>query len=129
MADHSMLNFLGPLLVLTFLTLCFAALKQKAIFGFSYPSEVLNSSGSRIHGARNKIFKDFVICGLFPNHTSADGGVTCRLVGLERGLEKMDGMLYAIDDIYANDHLLKGLILGYDIRDACSSPNIGLGED
>ena len=128
MADPSMLYFLGTLLVLTLLTLCFASLKQEVIFGFSYPSEVLNSSGSRIHGARNRSLKDFVIGGLFPIHTSADGGGACGLVRLERGLERMEGMLYAIDEINADEHLLKGLTLGYDIRDTCSSPNIGLDE-
>ena len=132
MAGHSVLYFWGQMLVLTLLTLCFvslhASLQQDTIFGFSYPSEVLNPTGSRIQGARNRNRKDFVIGGLFPIHTSVDGGGACGAVRLERGVERMEGMLYAIDEINADERLLKGLTLGYDIRDTCHSPNIGLDE-
>ena len=69
-----------------------------------------------------------MIGGLFPIHTSVDGGGACGAVRLERGVERMEGMLYAIDEINADERLLKGLTLGYDIRDTCHSPNIGLDE-
>ena len=58
-----------------------------------------------------------MIGGLFPIHTSVDWGGACEAVRLERGVERMEGMLYAIDEINADERLLKGLTLGCDIRD------------
>ncbi len=95
-------------------------------FNFSQPSEVLTTTSSgRIRGARDRRGKDFVLGGLFPIHT---GGAACGEVRLERGLERMEAMLFAIDKINSDESLLQGLTLGYDIRDTCNSENIGLDE-
>ena len=97
-------------------------------FSYGQPSEVLNSStDGRIRGARNREGRDFVLGGLFPIHSDQGGG-QCGAVREERGLERMEAMLYAIDRINNNASLLNGLSLGYDIRDTCNSENIGLDE-
>ena len=98
------------------------------VFDHSSPSEVLESSDGRIRGARNRTMKDFVLGGLFPIHTSSDGNGSCGAVRLERGLERMEAMLYSIDAINADDTLLPNITLGYDIRDTCSTEHIGLDE-
>ena len=97
-------------------------------FDYSTPSEVLRTSTGRIRGARNRSQKDFVLGGLFPIHVAAEGGGTCGKVRLERGLERMEAMLFALDMINSDENLLPGLSLGYDIRDTCSIENIGLDE-
>lgn len=96
-------------------------------FDYSSPSEVL-MTGDRIRGARSRLDRDFVLGGLFPIHAGAEGGGACGEVRLERGLERMEAMLFAIDKINNDSSLLPSLTLGYDIRDTCSSENIGLDE-
>ena len=97
------------------------------LFNYGTPSETLNSTDGRIRGARSRVGKDFVLGGLIPIH-SDEGGGRCGAVREERGLERMEAMLFAIDKINSDTSLLKDLILGYDIRDTCNSENIGLDE-
>ena len=99
-------------------------------FDFSTQSEVLKTQTTgRIRGARNRQEKDFILGGLFPIHAATDvGGGTCGLARLERGLERMEAMLFTLDMINNDSTILPGLILGYDIRDTCGSENVGLDE-
>ena len=90
-------------------------------------SEVIRVGG-RIRGVRDRSNKDFVLGGLFPVHSDADKGAKCGAIRLERGTERMEAMLYAIDLINNNTNLLPNFTLGYDIRDTCNSENIGLDE-
>ena len=110
---------------------CFAntvlAAQAATTFNHGTPSEILNSTDGRIRGARDREGKDFVLGGLFPIH-SDEGGGRCGAVREERGLERMEAMLFAIDTINNDPTLLHGLTLGYDIRDTCNSENIGLDE-
>ena len=97
------------------------------VFNYGTPSDILNSTDGRIRGARNREGKAFVLGGLFPIH-SDEGGGRCGAVREERGLERMEAMLFAIDKINSDPTLLKDLQIGYDIRDTCNSENIGLDE-
>ncbi len=99
-------------------------------YGYGEASEVLTAVDGRIRGARNRTGKDFVLGGLFPIHSDDEdsGGSRCGELRLERGLERMEAMLYALDRINDNPGLLPDLQLGYDIRDTCYSENIGLDE-
>ncbi len=105
-----------------------ALVLNNVVFNFTRPSEVLRTASGRIRGARDRSGKDFVLGGLFPIHAAAEGGGACGEVRLERGLERMEAMLFAIDKINSDESLLQGLTLGYDIRDTCNSENIGLDE-
>lgn len=96
-------------------------------FSFSEQSDVIQVNG-RVRGARKRSNVDIVLGGLFPIHIAADGGARCGSVRIERGLERMEAMLYSLDTINNNSTLLPGIVLGYDIRDTCSSENIGLDE-
>ena len=89
--------------------------------------EVIRVEG-RIRGVRDRSNKDFVLGGLFPVHSDADKGANCGAIRLERGTERMEAMLYAIDLINNDTNLLPNFTLGYDIRDTCNSENIGLDE-
>ena len=91
--------------------------------------EILSASG-RIRAVRRRNDADFVLGGLFPVHDNDGGGSRCGPVRKERGVERMEAMLYAIDRIN-NDPtptLLPNITLGFDIRDTCNSENIGLDE-
>ena len=97
-------------------------------FEYTQSSEVLTTTEGRVRGARNRTDKDFVLGGLFAIHNAAAGGGKCGEIKEGSGLERMEAMLYAVDLINQDDSLLPGLSLGYDIRDTCSSENIGLDE-
>ena len=96
-------------------------------FQFSQPADVIEANG-RIRGVRDRDDSDFVLGGLFPVHSDADGGASCGPIRQERGLERMEAMLYAIDLVNNDSTLLPGIKLGFDIRDTCNSENIGLDE-
>ncbi|XP_064387120.1 metabotropic glutamate receptor 3-like isoform X2 [Halichondria panicea] len=99
-------------------------------FNYAQSSEVLRTTDNRIRGAQNRLNKDFVFGGLIPVHSDdpGSGGGQCGAIRTERGLERMEAMLFAVDLINNDSELLAGLEIGYDIRDTCNSENIGLDE-
>lgn len=102
-------------------------------FKFNVGSEVVrdDQDDGRIRGVRSREDKSFVLGGLFPIHTHSTDpsqGSPCGEVRQERGLERMEAMLFAIDVINADPKLLPGIELGYDIRDTCNSETVGLDE-
>ena len=100
-------------------------------FNYEVESEVLVAFDSnRIRGASSRENKDFVFGGLFPIHATDpnSGGGQCGSRLPERGLERMEAMLFALDLINNDTELLAGLKIGYDVRDTCASENIGLDE-
>ena len=78
----------------------------------------------RIRGFRDAVDKDFVLGGLFPVHFGTD----CMDLRQERGLERLEAMLFAIDRINNDKILLPNLTIGYDVRDTCSEETIGIDE-
>ena len=123
--NHSSSQLCSMVAAITVLLLVSAVTSTS--FNYGEISETLNGTDGRIRGARNREGRDFVLGGLFPIHSDRGGG-HCDAVREERGLERMEAMLFAIDKINSNQSLLKGLSLGYDIRDTCNSENIGLDE-
>ena len=106
------------------------SLASATTFQYSVASDevIRDSEDDRIRGASNRPTKDIILGGLFPVHTDSDDGASCGAFRLERGLERMEAMLYSLDLINSDDSLLPGITLGYDIRDTCNSENIGLDE-
>ena len=81
----------------------------------------------RISGVRDRQNKDFVFGGLFHVHSedaSASGG---RCGGI-RDDQDLEAMLFAMDYLNSDDSVLRGLEIGYDVRDTCTSENVGLDE-
>ena len=90
--------------------------------GFNMASEVINDT--RLRGFRDVMDKDFVLGGLFPVHAGSD----CKNLRQQRGLERLEAMLFAIDRINSDTKLLPNLTIGYDVRDTCSEETVGLDE-
>ncbi|CAH8467567.1 unnamed protein product [Schistosoma rodhaini] len=67
---------------------------------------------------------DIMLGGLFPVHTS--GVTTCESINPERGIQRVEAMLFTLDEINNNSKLLPGLTLGTTIRDTCSDTNHAL---
>ena len=98
---------------------------EENVFQFHTKSElVADEKDGRIRAVRGREDKDFVFGGLFPIHV----GAGCKEVRQERGLERMEAMLFALDKINSDPNILPDLDIGYDIRDTCDSETVGLDE-
>ena len=72
------------------------------------------------------ILGDIVIGGLFPVHKKSDGPEPCGEIHGERGIQRLEAMLYTIDEINKDDSILPGLTLGASILDTCSRDTYAL---
>ena len=102
--------------------LCYLITTTTAFYNFGMTSEMINDT--RLRGFRDVHNKDFVLGGLFPVHSGSD----CRTLRQQRGLERLEAMLFAIDRINNDTNLLPNLTIGYDVRDTCSEETTGLDE-
>uniref|UniRef100_A0A8C0IV76 Glutamate metabotropic receptor 6 n=1 Tax=Chelonoidis abingdonii TaxID=106734 RepID=A0A8C0IV76_CHEAB len=73
-----------------------------------------------------RIEGDVTLGGLFPVHARGPAGVPCGEVKKEKGIHRMEAMLYALDQINADPQLLPNLTLGARILDTCSRDTYAL---
>ncbi|KRX81127.1 Metabotropic glutamate receptor 3 [Trichinella sp. T6] len=67
-----------------------------------------------------KLAGDVMIGGLFPIHEDgSSAGMHCGEIKLEKGIQRMEAMLYAVDQINSDPKLLPGIRLGVYILDTC----------
>ncbi|XP_043208576.1 metabotropic glutamate receptor 3-like, partial [Amphibalanus amphitrite] len=66
--------------------------------------------------------------GLFPMHEqrSSDGQATCGKIKEEKGIQRLEAMLWAVDEINRDPRLLPGIEIGVRILDTCSSGTYAL---
>lgn len=69
---------------------------------------------------------DLVIGGLFPVHHKGEGTEDCGKINDQRGIQRLEAMLLALDEINDSDHILPGLQLGAHILDTCSKDTYAL---
>nr|XP_048273340.1 metabotropic glutamate receptor 2 isoform X2 [Myodes glareolus] len=63
---------------------------------------------------------DLVLGGLFPVHQKGGPTEECGPVNEHRGIQRLEAMLFALDRINRDPHLLPGVRLGAHILDSCS---------
>lgn len=63
---------------------------------------------------------DLVLGGLFPVHQKGGPAEECGPVNEHRGIQRLEAMLFALDRINRDPHLLPGVRLGAHILDSCS---------
>ncbi|MGH0170203.1 UNVERIFIED_CONTAM: hypothetical protein FKN15_060277 [Acipenser sinensis] len=73
-----------------------------------------------------KIEGDITLGGLFPVHAKGPAGVPCGEVKKEKGIHRMEAMLYALDQINSDPELLPNITLGARILDTCSRDTYAL---
>ena len=88
-----------------------------AVYNYNETSE-----NSGLRGFRNITNKDFVLGGLFPVTDCLEFGL------VPGGLELLEAMLFAIDQINNDMNLLPNLIIGYDVRDTCNDVTFAISE-
>ena len=119
---------------LFFCVLLFLQSVQSSDVQFQYdtpPESILTTDGGRrINGVQDQRGKDIILGGLFTVHNDAEGsaGSKCGNKVWGQGIELLEAMFYALDNINSDPHLLPNITLGYDIRDTCQSKNIALDE-
>ncbi|XP_072569152.1 glutamate receptor, metabotropic 6a isoform X7 [Paramormyrops kingsleyae] len=73
-----------------------------------------------------KIEGDITLGGLFPVHARGPAGVPCGEIKKEKGIHRMEAMLYAVDQINSDPDLLPNITLGARILDTCSRDTYAL---
>jgi len=74
-----------------------------------------------------RIDGDVVLGGLFPVH-SKDTASGCGDVQKDRGIQRLEAMLFAVDHINRNRSLLPGVRLGAHVLDTCSRETYALDQ-
>lgn len=69
---------------------------------------------------------DIIFGGLFPMHEKGTHGMNCGKIKKEKGIQRLEAMLYAVDLINDNPELLPGLKVGMRILDTCSYDTFAL---
>ncbi len=86
----------------------------------------VESSTDQHHTSRDslaiRLDGDIIVGGLFPIHDDATGlsGLHCGTIKEDKGIQRLEAMLYAIDEVNKKEELLPGVKLGVHIRDTCS---------
>lgn len=75
-----------------------------------------------------RIRGDVILGGIFPMHEQVSGrpDMPCGAVKEEKGMQRLEAMLYAIDEINNSTELLPNVTLGALIIDSCSSDTYAL---
>ncbi|XP_023671892.1 metabotropic glutamate receptor 3 [Paramormyrops kingsleyae] len=73
-----------------------------------------------------KIDGDLVLGGLFPVHEKGASTDECGRINEGRGIQRLEAMLFAIDEINRDPALLPGVTLGVHILDTCSRDTYAL---
>ncbi|KAI4827099.1 hypothetical protein KUCAC02_030523 [Chaenocephalus aceratus] len=73
-----------------------------------------------------KIEGDIKLGGLFPMHSRGPAGVPCGEIKREKGIHRLEAMLYALDQINSDPDLLPNITLGARILDTCSRDTYAL---
>ncbi|XP_061418925.1 metabotropic glutamate receptor 3-like [Lethenteron reissneri] len=69
---------------------------------------------------------DLVLGGLFPVHEKGSGPQDCGKINEDRGIQRLEAMLFALGQINRDSSLLPGIKLGAHILDTCSRDTYAL---
>lgn len=64
---------------------------------------------------------EVVFGGLFPMHEAGPPSSPCGAIKKEKGIQRVEAMLYAIDLINKNPAILPNITVGVEIKDTCST--------
>ncbi|XP_059800876.1 glutamate receptor, metabotropic 2a [Hypanus sabinus] len=84
------------------------------------------SSSSAVGKKEITIEGDLVIGGLFPVHGKGNGLEDCGTINEQRGIQRLEAMLFALDAINKDASILPGIKLGAHILDTCSKDTYAL---
>lgn len=82
---------------------------------------------SRLHSEAVLIPGDIVLGGLFPVHEKG-GGTACGPSIYHRGVQRLEAMLFAVDEINRDEEILPDVTLGVHILDTCGRDTYALNQ-
>lgn len=91
-------------------------------------SHSLNTVENYSNGQIIRTPGEFVLGGIFPmhEHRSSNREYPCGAIKEEKGIQRLEAMFYAIDQINKDDRLLPNITLGTVVIDSCSSDTYAL---
>ncbi|KYN01754.1 Metabotropic glutamate receptor 7 [Cyphomyrmex costatus] len=99
---------------------------------FLITSECYNAKNRGEDGSKLiRIDGDIILGGIFPMHEQVAGSIgqsPCGAVKEEKGVQRLEAMLFALDQINADTELLPNTTLGALILDSCSSDTYALDQ-
>ncbi|XP_059875966.1 metabotropic glutamate receptor 8 isoform X2 [Delphinus delphis] len=101
---------------------CFFLLTAK----FYWILTMTQRAHSQEHAHSIRVDGDIILGGLFPVHAKGERGVPCGELKKEKGIHRLEAMLYAIDQINKDPDLLSNITLGVRILDTCSRDTYAL---
>ncbi|XP_047227809.1 glutamate receptor, metabotropic 6a [Girardinichthys multiradiatus] len=90
------------------------------------PVVQVRASHQHFHPHSIKLPGDITLGGLFPIHARGPHGINCGELKKEKGIHRMEAMLYALDQINSDPELLPNITLGARILDTCSRDTYAL---
>ncbi|XP_073754710.1 metabotropic glutamate receptor 8 isoform X1 [Callorhinus ursinus] len=101
---------------------CFFLLTAK----FYWILTMMQRTHSQEYAHSIRVDGDIILGGLFPVHAKGERGVPCGELKKEKGIHRLEAMLYAIDQINKDPDLLSNITLGVRILDTCSRDTYAL---
>ena len=65
---------------------------------------------------------DIMLGGLVPIHKQGEGSQICGGIQDEDGIQPLEALIFTLDEINANPHLLPNIKLGVIVLDTCDNP-------
>lgn len=90
------------------------------------PALLGDSQQTQEHAHSIRLDGDIILGGLFPVHARGERGVPCGELKKEKGIHRLEAMLFAIDLINKDPELLPNVTLGARILDTCSRDTYAL---
>ncbi|XP_073429523.1 metabotropic glutamate receptor 8 isoform X2 [Dendrobates tinctorius] len=87
---------------------------------------LVHTVGSQEYAHSIRVEGDVILGGLFPVHSRGERGVPCGELKKEKGIHRLEAMMYAIDQINKDQDLLPNITLGVRILDTCSRDTYAL---
>ena len=74
----------------------------------------------KVEDKKIRLDGDITFGGLFPMHEKGKNGENCGTIKKEKGIQRLEAMLFAVDRINNDGDILPGLKIGVHILDTCS---------
>lgn len=121
------INVLCPSLVVVSFIAVFYILTNNLLT----PVETIDNGGNSNYNNNGKLIRiagDIILGGIFPmhEHISENRDYPCGQIKEEKGIQRLEAMLFAIDRINNDTQLLKNITLGSVVIDSCSSDTYAL---
>ncbi|XP_041859914.1 metabotropic glutamate receptor 7-like [Melanotaenia boesemani] len=92
---------------------------MSTVVDFTLPQETYAPHSIRTQG-------HLTLGGLFPVHSRGIDGTPCGDLKKENGIQRLEAMMYALDQINQDDQLLPNITLGARVLDTCSRDTYAL---